>query len=250
MNTPNFYALIIGTEILNGRRKDSHFEFVRDTLSKRGFKFSGSFIIEDKPLLIANTIAYISSLPNSVLLSFGGIGSTPDDHTREAASKALGDGELYFNETFKKKIEERIGNSTNQHPINMAKLPKGAKLIPNEVNGMYGFSLDNRFFFMPGFPEMSHPMVEHILNKYFNDKAKKEYRYTLTALCKENEFIDLMKLAPKEVDVSSLPKLYSDGWRTTISIASSNNNLAKQEFEKYLKFLDNKNINYAIGEGE
>ena len=250
MNNPKFYALIIGTEILNGRREDKHFEFLRDTLNKNGFKFSGSFIIEDNPELISSTIAYIAMLENSVLFSFGGIGSTPDDHTRECASKALRDGSLHTNEHFKQKIQERIKNSSNKHPLNMANLPLGAKLIPNEVNGMYGFSLDDRFFFMPGFPEMSHPMVEYILDKYFKDKAQKEYRYTLTALCKENEFIELMQNAPKSVEVSSLPKLYSDGWRTTISIASTNDKLAKDEFDKYINFLKEKKINYAIGEGE
>ncbi len=250
MDNPNFYALIIGTEILNGRRKDKHFEFLKDTLKSRGLRFSGSFIIEDKPALITSTISYISSLPDSVLFSFGGIGSTPDDYTREAAALALRDGSLHFNPTFKAKIEERLKDNPNKHPINMAKLPLGAKLIPNSVNGMYGFSLDDRFFFMPGFPEMSHPMVEYILDKYFKDKGKKEYRYTLTALCRESEFIELMQQTPDGVEVSSLPKLYSDGPRATISVASYNKELAQKEFQKYIDYLEKKGIAYGIGEGE
>ena len=250
MDRDNFYALIIGTEILNGRREDSHFPFLRKILKNRGLKFAGSFIIEDNPAVIASTISYISTLPNSVLFSFGGIGSTPDDYTREAAAKALSDGKLYTNEKFKAKIEERIKDSQNKHPLKMAELPKGAELIPNKINGMYGFGLDKRFFFLPGFPEMSHPMVEYILDKYFSDKGQKEYRLTFTALCKENEFIELMQNAPEGIEVSSLPKLYSDGWRTTISIASLDESLAKKEFEKYIEFLKSKNINYAIGEGE
>ncbi len=248
MDRDNFYALIIGTEILNGRREDSHFKFLRDTLKKRGLKFAGSFIINDNPNLIASTISYISTLPNSVLFSFGGIGSTPDDYTREAAAKALRDGKLYTNEKFREKIEQRLKDNPSKHPLKMADLPQGATLIPNRVNGMYGFGLDNRFFFMPGFPEMSHPMVEYILDKYFSNKGQKEYRYTLTALCKENEFIELMQNAPKDVEVSSLPKLYSDGPRTTISLASTNKELVKNEFDKYIKFLESKKISYGIGE--
>ncbi len=250
MNRENFYALIIGTELLNGRRDDSHFNFVRDALNKRGLKFSGSFIIDDRPQLIASAISYISTLPNSILFSFGGIGSTPDDHTREAAAKALRDGKLYTNKKFKSKIEEKIKDTSNKHPLKMAELPKDANLIPNSFNGMYGFSLDNRFFFMPGFPEMSHPMVEYILDKHFSNRGKKEYRYTLTALCKESEFIDLMNQTPKNIDVSSLPKIYNDGPRTTISVASLDEKLAKKEFEKYIEFLDEKGITYGLGEGE
>ncbi len=245
----NFYALIIGTEILNGRRQDSHFEFLKNILNKNGYKFSGAFIIDDTPSLIASTISYISNLPNSILFSFGGIGSTPDDHTREAAAIALRDGTLHTNIKFKKRIEERIKDNPNKKPLNMANLPSGATLLPNEVNGMYGFALDDRFFFMPGFPEMSHPMVEYILETYFKDKGQKEYRYTLTALCKESEFIDLMEEAPEGVEVSSLPKIYSDGSRTTISVVSLDKSLAKKEFEKYIDFLNKNGISYGIGEG-
>jgi len=244
----NFYALIIGTEILNGRREDSHFKFVRDILNKRGFKFAGSFIIDDDPKLIVSTISYIASLPNSVLFSFGGIGSTPDDYTREAASKALSDGKLYTNNEFKKLIIERAGDKAYPHRIQMANLPKDAKLIPNVVNKMPGFYLDNRFFFMPGFPEMSHPMVEYILNNIFSGKESKEYRYSLTALASEAEFIDLMKSASSDVDVSALPKIYSDGPRVTISVSSLDDKKAKAEFEKYINFLDKNRIHYGIGE--
>jgi molybdopterin-biosynthesis enzyme MoeA-like protein len=244
----NFYALIIGTEILNGRREDRHFKFLRDTFKDRGFKFAGSFTIDDNLELIASTISYISNLPNSVLFSFGGIGSTPDDYTRLAASKALRDGTLHIHKDFEKIILDRLGEKAYPHPINMAKLPSGAKLLPNPINRMPGFYLDDRFFFMPGFPEMSHPMVEYILDNIFSGKGAKEYRYTLTALCRENEFIELMKSAPKDVEVSSLPKLYTDGWRTTISIASLDDNKAKSEFDRYKEYLENRGINYAIGE--
>ena len=248
MSQYNFYALIIGTEILNGRREDKHFAFLRETLKKRNLKFSGSFIINDTPELIASTIAYIATLPNSVLFSFGGIGSTPDDYTRLAAAKALKDGLLYPNREFEKLIIERLGEKAYPHPINMAKLPKGAKLLPNPINKVPGFSLDDRFFFMPGFPQMSHPMVEYVLDKYFKNSGKKEYRYTLTALCRENEFIDLMKKTPKDIEVSSLPKLYSDGPRATISVASYDKKKAKEEFQKYIDYLEKKEIPYGLGE--
>jgi len=247
-NRLNFYALIIGTEILNGRREDAHFAFLRDILNKRGFRFAGSFIIDDKPGLIASTIGHIASLPNSILFSFGGIGSTPDDFTREAASIALSDGKLYFNQTFKEHIIAKRGEDAYPHRINMAKLPKDAKLLPNVVNGMYGFYLQERFFFMPGFPQMSHPMVEYALDNIFAGQEQKEYRYSLVAFTSEAEFIELMQNAPDGVDVSSLPKIYTDGARTTISVASLDKEAAKAEFDKYINFLEKNKIQYGIGE--
>ena len=250
VDIPNFYALIIGTEILNGRRKDAHFDFVQNTLKSRDLKFSGSFIIDDTPEIIASTISYLSTLPNSAIFSFGGIGSTPDDHTRLAVAKALKDGELYANKEFEKLIIARLGDKAYPHPINMAKLPQGAKLLPNVVNKMSGFSLEDRYFFMPGFPDMSHPMVEYALDKYFKNSGKKEYRFTLTALCRESEFIELMRNTPPDVDVSSLPRLYSDGARATISVVSYDKKKAEDEFDKYLDFLDRSNISYGIGEDQ
>ena len=91
-------------------------------------------------------------------------------------------------------------------------------------------------------------MVEYILNNIFKDKGKKEYRYTLTALTSEAEFIDLMNSAPEGVEVSSLPKIYSDGVRATISIVSLDKEKAKNEFQRYKNFLEKENISYGIGE--
>jgi len=245
MNEPKFFALIIGTEILNGRREDAHFAFVSKVLSDKGLKLSGSFIIEDDPALIVQTIKFIASQSNPILFSFGGIGSTPDDYTRKCSAIALRDGKMYLHEEAKKIIEDKLKEDAYPHPIKMAELPKGAKLLDNPVNKMPAFSLDERFYFMPGFPEMSHPMVEDILEKLVPD-VKKYYRYTLTALCKENELIEVMENMPKDVEFSSLPKIYNNGWSVSISVASYNNELALKAFNMYIDTLKNKNISYTM----
>jgi len=246
MNTKiHFFTLIIGTEILNRRREDAHFDFVTHTLANKGHKLSGSFIIEDDPALIVQTIKFIASQPNSVLFSFGGIGSTPDDYTRKCASIALRDGSLPLHHEAKKIIEKQLGKRAYPHAIKMAELPKRAKLLHNSVNNMPAFSLDERYFFMPGFPEMSHPMVRKIVEKLI-PHAKTYYRYSFTALCKENEFIEVMEKMPKEVEFSSLPKLYNDGWRVSISVASHNKQLAKDAFEMYIEVLQKREIIYSL----
>ncbi len=247
MSEPHFFTLIIGTEILNRRRSDAHFDFVTKALLQKGHKLSGSFIIEDDPALIVQTIKFIASQPNPVLFSFGGIGSTPDDYTRKCAAIALKDGQLPVHEEAKKIIETQLGERAYPHPIKMAALPKGAKLLDNPVNKMPAFSLDERFFFMPGFPEMSHPMVEEILEKLIPE-SKIYYRHTLTALCKENELIEVMEQMPKNVEFSSLPKLYNDGWRVSISVASDDEALAKEAFEMYTELLEAKGIKYGLND--
>ena len=245
MKTPNFFTLIIGTEILNRRRTDKHFDFVTQALEKKGHKLSASFIIEDDPALIVQTIKFIASQPNPILFSFGGIGSTPDDYTRKCASIALRDGHLPLHQEAKEIIEKQLGEKAHPHPIKMAELPRGAKLLHNPINKMPAFSLDERFFFMPGFPEMSHPMVKEILTKLIPNK-KEYYRHTLTALCKENELIEVMEQMPKNVEFSSLPKLYSDGWRVSISVASHDEKLSEDAFQMYIETLKEKNIYYSL----
>jgi len=246
MNTPKFFALIIGTEILNRRREDSHFDFVTKALSRRGHKLSGSFIIEDDPDLIVDTIKFIASQRDSILFSFGGIGSTPDDHTRACASIALSDGELEVNQEIKSIIEAKLGDRAYPHAICMAEVPKNSDMLENHFNGMPAFSLENRFYFMPGFPQMSHPMVEAILENNIEDNTP-YYRYTLEAQCRESELIDAMKLMPNGVEFSSLPKIVPNGgWSLSISVASYNKELARESFDIYIDALKEKGINYTI----
>jgi molybdopterin-biosynthesis enzyme MoeA-like protein len=245
MKTPNFFILIIGTEILNRRRVDAHFDFVTKALMQKGYKLSGSFIIEDDPALIVQTIKFIASQPNPLLFSFGGIGSTPDDYTRKCASIALRDGELPVHKEAKEIIENKLGKSAYPHAIKMAELPKGANLLDNPVNKMPAFCLDERYYFMPGFPEMSHPMVDEILKKLIPN-TKTYYRHTLTAICKESELIEVMEKMSNEVEFSSLPKLYSDGWRVSMSVASYNEELALKSFNMYIDLLKRKNIYYSL----
>ena len=245
MSDPKIFALIIGTEILNRRRSDKHFDFVSNALKGYGRKLSGSFIIEDDPALIVQTLKFLSSQPNSIIFSFGGIGSTPDDYTRKCAAIALRDGHLYTHTEARTIIEEKLGKDAYPHPIGMAELPRGAKLIDNPFNKMPAFSLDERYFFLPGFPEMSHPMLTTILKTLFSER-KTYHRYTLTALCKENELIDIMKQMPEGVEFSSLPKLYSDGWRVSISVASHDDVLAKKAFQLYIDELERKEIPYSL----
>ncbi len=244
-NTPHFFTLIIGTEILNRRRQDAHFDFVSKALASKGYKLSGSFVIEDDPALIVQTIRFIVSHPNPVLFSFGGIGSTPDDYTRKCASIALKDGQLLVHQEAKAIIEETLGDRAYPHAIKMAELPKDAMLLDNIINNMPAFSLEERYFFMPGFPEMSHPMVDTILEKLL-PQSKVYYRHTLTALCKESLLIEVMEKMPKEVEFSSLPKLHDEGWRVSISVASDDKALALESFQMYEEVLKAKGIVYSL----
>jgi len=95
---------------------------------------------------------------------------------------------------------------------------------------------------------MSHPMVEDILSTYFKENSVR-HRYTLTALCREGDLIPVMEQMPDNVEFSSLPpKLMSDGWQTTISVASQEEQAAKDAFDLFLSNLDKQNIPYSLND--
>ena len=144
----NFYSVIIGSELLNGRRKDAHFDFLNKELMKRGWEQKGSFVIKDDFKLIEDIYTLIKNDEQSVMFSFGGIGSTPDDITRAVSAKVFGDGRLHIHDEVFKIIIDKFGeDGAYPHRIKMSELPKGAGLLKNMVNDIPGFQMDNRFFF-------------------------------------------------------------------------------------------------------
>jgi len=241
----NFYAVIIGTEILNGRRVDKHFEFIKEALGVYGHTLFASLTIKDDPTLIKNIFEMIRADEKSVMFSFGGIGSTPDDLTREIAAEVFTCKPLQLHPQFEHDIIERFGDEAYPHRINMAMLPEGAQLLKNPVNNMSGFYLQNRFFFVPGFPEMAHAMVKEALAKYYATTTP-TYRKTLIAQTGENTLIQAMQNLPKNVELSSLPMLRNNTPTVELSLVSEDLESVTQSFENFIDILREKNIIFII----
>jgi molybdopterin-biosynthesis enzyme MoeA-like protein len=241
----NFYSVIIGTELLNGRRKDAHFEFFNNELLKRGWEQKASFVIDDNPPFIEKIFNLIKNDPDSVMFSFGGIGATPDDYTRKAAANVFTSGEMEVNDGAKKAIIDRFGNDSYPHRIHMASLPLNASLLKNVVSNVPGFGLEDRYFFVPGFPSMAQSMIIEALDKYYpSNKAK--IRFSLRVEVGENILIDTMKQVPSHIDISSLPQIDGDKRATILSIASYDENEAKKYFQLFTDFLDTQKIQYIL----
>ncbi|WP_419770163.1 MAG: competence/damage-inducible protein A [Candidatus Marinarcus sp.] len=247
-NQPNFYSVIIGTELLNGRRKDAHFAFLNSELLKRGYEQKASFVIKDDPIFMEDVFNLIQQDPHSVMFCFGGIGATPDDFTRKVAAKAFTHGKMHYNEVAKELIINQFGEETFPHRIEMSNLPIGAKLLDNVVNNVPGFYLEDRFFFTPGFPSMSQAMVLQALNCYFKENVCKKYRKTMTIYTGENAIIPLMKTYSNEVEISSLPRIKGEKRETVLSIVGEDEALVKRVYVAFEEFLKNENIVFLEGE--
>ncbi|HID70580.1 MAG TPA: competence/damage-inducible protein A [Desulfobacterales bacterium] len=218
---PNFYSVIIGTELLNGRRSDSHFKTVNDQLVSRGWEHKANFVIKDDPQLLHDIFVLIKTDSRSVMFSFGGIGSTPDDFTREVASAAFTGSGLVRHKEAETIIIDRIGQRAFPHPIKMADLPVGSKLVHNPFNKMPGFQLDDKYFFVPGFPEMAHPMIVNILDEFYPENNVR-YSCNFIAECSETMLIDIMNNIPDSLNLSCLPSFENNTFKSEIYLSNEN----------------------------
>ena len=205
-----FGALIIGDEILSGKRQDKHFEYLQKTLKKYELSLSWVKYIQDDSKDIIQSIKE-SIKSDTVVFSFGGIGATPDDFTRQAAAKAF-DLQLTRNNEAVTRIEEQFGEGAYPKRVLMADIPQDALLIPNEINKIPGFKINNHHF-LPGFPEMAWPMVEWVLNTHYQELLNQNDFVEASIWINdvsESKLIDLMNEIVKkypEIKLFSLPKL-------------------------------------------
>jgi len=154
-------AIIIGDEILRGKRQDKHFVKVIEILATRGMKLGWAEYLGDDPARISATLRRTFA-GDDVVFSFGGIGATPDDHTRQSAAAALG-VDLILHSEAERLIRARFGSETTPQRLKMGEFPRGATTIPNTYNQIPGFSVRDHHF-VPGFPVMAWPMVEWVLD--------------------------------------------------------------------------------------
>lgn len=207
---------IIGDEILSGKRQDAHLSFVIEALKSRGLQLAWAHYLGDIPAQITSLLQ-ASMQRAEIVFSFGGIGATPDDYTRQCAADAAG-VVLSRHSGAVAEIEAQYGESAYPKRVLMADLPAGAELIPNPVNRVAGFAI-NQHYFVPGFPQMAHPMVEWVLDTHYQHLFHQQDYAELSILVMdagESQLIDLMNhIVQKypELKLFSLPKL--DNRRTT-----------------------------------
>jgi molybdopterin-biosynthesis enzyme MoeA-like protein len=157
-------AYVIGDEILVGKRLDKHFTFLIGALARRGLRLSWCAYLGDEPARLTEAFRR-SFASGDIVFSFGGIGATPDDLTRECAAEALG-LPLALQPEAEQEIRARFGGELTPQRLKMGEFPRGSEIIPNPVNRIAGFSI-SRHHFVPGFPQMAAPMVEWVLdNRY------------------------------------------------------------------------------------
>ncbi len=155
-----FGAIIIGDEILSGKRQDKHLTKLIELLGIHGLALSYAHYVGDEPDRITAMLKQTMATDH-IVFSFGGIGATPDDYTRQCAADALGVA-LHRHPDAVAEIEARFGAEAYPKRVLMAEFPIGSTIIPNSFNRIAAFSCGDHHF-LPGFPEMAWPMIAWVL---------------------------------------------------------------------------------------
>jgi len=183
---PKVRLILIGDELLSGRRQDQHMAHLIQLLGERGMRLGAVEIVSDEQDEIAAVLER-SFAAGGVVFCCGGIGATPDDRTRQAAAQALG-VELALHPDAERLIAERCADHEkagrgsgdmslpeNQQRLEMGVFPKGSDIVPNPYNKIPGFFIHDHTF-MPGFPVIAWPMMEWTLDQRYPSLHHQEER--------------------------------------------------------------------------
>jgi len=228
-------VIIIGDEILSGKRQDKHLAKIIEFLNLRGMQLSEvKYLGDDLHILAKNFKLSFDSYTdkNDLVICCGGIGGTPDDKTRQACAIALNQ-ELVLHSKAKEQILIRIkqmqlqnkapqdfNHSENLQRLTMGEFPVNADIIPNNYNNIPGFSISNHFF-VPGFPVMSWPMIEWILDTKYKHLHHTNIVQTLSC------FIPLIQESQLSAILFELEKNFKD--ITTFSLPSFGKNIRNND---------------------
>ena len=218
-----FGVVIVGDEILSGRRTDKHLPKVIELLSARGLQLSWAQYVGDDRAAIADVLRHSFAGDDAVFVT-GGIGATPDDQTRQAAAEALG-VPIGLHAEAEQLILARIAkmNAEASDPLpldapehrqrmRMGEFPAGVAIIPNPYNQIPGFHVREHYF-VPGFPVMAWPMIEWVLETRYAGlfhRAPRAERSVLVFETPESKVTPLMERIEADfadIKVFSLPSV-------------------------------------------
>ena len=259
--------IIIGDEILSGKRADKHFSHVVALLAARGLQLGWASVIGDDRQRITATLRH-SFDSGDIVFSCGGIGATPDDHTRQCAAAALG-VPLELHPEAEACIRERIADVAresgrepefeapdNLQRLKMGEFPRGASIIANPYNKIPGFSIDNpggagAHHFVPGFPVMAWPMIEAVLDSryahLFHQTARAEQSVLVfeAAEAALTPLMEAIESAYPLVKVFSLPSVGDAATRRHIELGVKGDSAqVAQAFGRMVAHLEQSGLEY------
>lgn len=226
--------IIVGDEILSGKRQDKHLVKVIELLGARGLSLAWARYVGDDRGRLVSTLQQTMASGDTVF-SCGGIGATPDDHTRQAAAAAAGvplvlhpDAEALITQRTLEmaregKAQADMSLPENRQRLKMGEFAQGADIIPNPYNRIPGFRI-GRHWFVPGFPVMAWPMIEWVLDTHYAEhfhrrpQADRSMRVFELAESTLTPLMESVERAFPTLKVYSLPSVGEGGQRRHIEL--------------------------------
>jgi len=208
MNDNHVGVIIIGDEILNGKRKDKHLTHVIKKLKQHGLSLAWCRYVSDNEKFLTQQLQQ-SQEEQLPVFCFGGIGATPDDTTRLAAANAFNIKLVRHPEALAL-IKEEFGTRAYPNRVLMADLPDEAIIIPNAFNNIPGFTLFEHHFF-PGFPQLAWPMLDWVIENYYPSNHERENEESVRVFnIPESELFNMLEYFAEKypkLKVFSLPSM-------------------------------------------
>ncbi len=161
--------IAIGDELTSGRILNTTSSFAARNLYEAGYDIYAMNTIGDTPSLIGEALKQALGRVDAVLVT-GGLGTTDDDLTNEAVSKALNRPtmpNLEILANIRSHLDEITASPVGRLE-KLAWLPSGAEAL-NPRSKMAGYLLiheDKPIFFLPGVPsQMQQLLIEEVLPK-------------------------------------------------------------------------------------
>lgn len=208
-------VLIIGNEILSGRTQDANLAHIAVTLNEAGVQVREARVIPDVEEVIVETLNEVRRKFDYVFTT-GGIGPTHDDITADCVAKAFG-VELEMHPEIEALIRQRPApEDVMRSRLRMARIPKGATLVPNPLAGPPGFRIEN-VFVLAGIPAVMRGMMESVPDQV--DGGRPVRSRTVTVYLGESQVADELRAiqsAHPNVDLGSYPFFKNDRYGTSL----------------------------------
>ncbi|MEM6650666.1 MAG: competence/damage-inducible protein A [Pseudomonadota bacterium] len=221
--------LAIGDELLNGRTRDSNMHYLAQWLEERGIELREVRFVPDEEDMIIEAINALRRQYDMIFTS-GGIGPTHDDITVDAISHAFGVEAEEHEEALKFLTEwyAAKGQEVTDARRRMARTPKGASLITNEVSGAPGIRIEN-VYILAGVPQVFTAMLD-ALDPHIQ-RGPTYTVYTVVGSGGEStvsEGLEALQIAIKGLHIGSYPRQTDQGWQLSIVCKAFDPSLARQ----------------------
>lgn len=227
--------VVIGNEVLSGLVEEANARYLIQELRGLGVQLMKMVVIPDDVDTIADEVRNFSKDYTYVFTS-GGIGSTHDDLTLSAISRAF-EAPMEAHPVLMEMIETHYGDAVNDAVRRMGHLPRGAQLLGFGELRVPLVQVRNVFVF-PGVPaflrmkfEWLKPRLAHapfVLKQVYLNVGEERIADRLAAVDAEFE----------DVAIGSYPRFDSDAYRTKVTFESRDPPRVEQATQAFLSQID------------